>query len=160
MTLTLFKFDHPQKALLPSSFSGTTGAISRISKMPTECIFFSPPMTTLVCGFQSFQCVNLCHTHTHTHTSVSEQGSGACRKGPGHNRVSLSMDGRIPSLASVSLPLSPPSLSLSPLLRAAGRRQSSHQQSPCIISSAPLLLLSSLLLSLSLSIKFRTTLFH
>lgn len=74
-------------------------------------------------------------THTYTQQCVPRQGSGACRKGPGHNRVSLSMDGRIPSPASVSLPLSPPSLS--PLLHAAGRRQSSHQQSPRIISSTP-----------------------
>lgn len=118
-----FDFYDPIKIQLLEtlSFLGTVSYFQDI-KIPTW-VFPLIPMTARA------------HTNTVTHTSVSGQGSGACRKGPGHNRVSLSMDGRISSLASVSLPLSPPSLSLSPLVRAAGRRQSSHQQSPWIISS-------------------------
>lgn len=111
--------------------------------MPT--VFFFPPCDCLLSVRKS-----ACHTNTHTHKLVClGRDQVLVGKGPGHNRVSLSMDGRIPSLASASLPPSAPSLSLppasltphpppplSPLLRAAGRRQSSHQQSPCIITSA------------------------
>lgn len=61
--------DAPQKALLLNSWSflGAIRTISRISKMPTE---YFPPMTELVCRFQSSQCVNLCETHAREHTLV------------------------------------------------------------------------------------------
>lgn len=96
----------------------------------------------------------ICGKHTHSHTQQCVWAKIRCLLERQRTQSGLSFNGWENSEAGVSESASPsPSPRLSLLLCAAGRRQSSHQQSSRIISSTPLPL-SFISLFICLSIKF------